>query len=200
MNEKLKNIENAIAAYVNNLTALTCNSVIAATKAFMEKHGTDMLYLCKIKDHVAQACNVWDEHLCNMVISDLSIDEQPNYSLGFFENGVSLYLVKDIENIDRIIADIDFERDGDAKICITITWLEDTNHKLIMSWDVKAHDLTVTTKVNMYSIKYKNHTSCTPTRLATITNTMLADFDSAFDKYIDKLDIYAAEFMADDEL
>lgn len=200
MNEKLKNIEKAMAAYVNNLTALTCDSVIAKTKAFMEKHGTDMLYLCKIKDHVAQACDVWDEHLCNMVISDLSIEEQPKYSLGFFESGVSLYLFKDIEDIDRIVADITFEHDDDAKICITITWFEDTDHKLVMSWDVKAHDLTITTKVNMYGIKYKKYTSYTPTKLATITNTMLADFDSAFDKYIDKLDTYAAEFMASDEL
>ena len=200
MNEKLKNIEKTMAAYVNNLTALTCDSVIAATKAFIEKRGTDMLYLCKIKDHVVQACDIWEEPLCNMVISDLSIEEQPNYSLGFFESGVSLYLFKEIEDIDRIIADITFEHDSDAKICITITWFEDTDHKLVMSWDVKAHDLAVTTTVNMYSIKYKNYTSCTPARLATITNTMLADFDSAFDKYIDKLDTYAAEFMADDEL
>lgn len=200
MNETLKKIENAMAAYVNKLTALTCDSVIAATKAFMEKRGTDMLYLCKIKDYVVQACNVWEEPLCNMVISDLSIEEQPKYSLGFFESGVSLYLFKDMEDTDRIIADIDFEHDGDAKICITITWLEDINHKLIMSWDVKAHNLAVTTKVNMYSIKYKNHTSYTPAKLAAVTNTMLADFDSAFDKYIDKLDVNAAEFMADDEL
>lgn len=199
MNEKLKNIEKAMAAYVNNLTALTCNSVIAETKAFMEKHGTDIFYLCKVKDHVVQACDVWEEPLCNMVISDLSIEEQPNYSLGFFESGVCLYLFKDIENIDQTVVDITFEHDNNAKICITITWLEDTNHKLVMSWDVKAHDLAVTTNVNMYGIK-NNHTSYTPAKLASITNTMLADFDSAFDKYIDKLDVNAAEFMADDEL
>lgn len=200
MNEKLKNIEKAMAAYVNNLTALTCNSVITETKAFMKKRGTDMLYLCKTKDHIVQACDVWEEPLCNMVISDLSIEEQPNYSLGFFESGVCLYLFKDIENIDQTVVDITFEHDSDAKICITITWLEDADHKLVMSWDVKSHDLAVTTNVNMYDIKYKNHTPYTPIELATITNTMLADFDSAFDKYIDKLDTYAAEFMADDEL